>query len=266
MSSQRQQRQLIGTATLVIYIVALILLGLAPQPQQEDPTEAVLQVVISEQVRQPRGVPVAAAEAPDVTPVVLKPVADLGSKTPVSEPVPPRLQRAFRDPAAPLTGQQLKQARALISQLSGDEPTRQLAEYELLKLGHGTMPLLREAEETPPAEARERIAAVLAKFKQEVPGRGLQITLSANRRELKQGETLILTTVVTNTLTERLNLYIGYSLTGTSLASAEAMHVYSANEKSVQDSKCLLGGLCGTGAGPIFACLPPAKAPSTRPT
>src|SRR5690554_1644680 len=115
MHSQRQRNQVVAAASLVIYVIALILLAIVPQPDNDDERAVPLQVVMTEFPRQARGVPIVCEMPPQITPALLEPAVQESSGGPDAEPVaaelvmpPQALLRTTVDPTAPLTDVQQK--------------------------------------------------------------------------------------------------------------------------------------------------------------
>ena len=143
---------------------------------------------------------------------------------------------------------------------SDDITRREDASAALIKAGKAAIgPLEKALSETKDEEVRGRIRELLAILKIPPGGGkpvdGLRIELSADKKELRPGETVKFKVVVRNLRGHARNLYVGYSTGGVYFVSGKAFAVTSPDGKAGGTSRWNVG-FCGTGAGPLHATIP----------
>lgn len=156
----------------------------------------------------------------------------------------------------------LRRAEELVAQLDADEDflrdaaTRELVELAVEREGAVTA-RLRQAAKSGSAQVRRHVEQVLKQADAEAPGHGLVVRLSTDKSSVAPGETVTLTTTITNTRFAPQRLYVGYSTGGVYFVSGAAFLMRQQDQspqQRKQGSWCV--GFCGTGAHPLFETIP----------
>ncbi len=151
---------------------------------------------------------------------------------------------------------------------------RDQATRELLALEGAAIEPLREALKTKRSlEFTRRVQTILDALAIHEPGGpvvdGLKVRLIVEGAPAKVGDKARLVTILCNMTDKPLNVMVGYTTCGNYFECGSALRrVAPAKGKDGEiEAKLLVGGFCGTGAGPIYVTLPAKTAvPFETPT